>query len=162
MGQRQLEDEFWAWSCQAYDRPGVSALCLALQEQRGLDVNLALFCLWWGSHGVQLGPADCAALDQAVAPLRDVLKPLRALRRALKGEVQAEARALRETLSALELEVERRAQRRLLRVASREPQLGIAASPPYNLAIYLHWLAFPELEAETEAEQLARLAGCEA
>lgn len=156
MGQRRLEDEFWAWSCEAYARPGVSALCLALQDERGVDVNLALFCLWWGEHGVQLTHQDCAALEQAIAPIRqDILKPLRTLRRQLKHSALPEARPLAETLAALELEIERRAQRRLLRVAGHEPQLGIGASAPHNLATYLDWLDVPS--AEGLADQLAAL-----
>ena len=41
---------FWKFSLELYDREGVAAACLALQEEYQLDVNLLLFCYWHGSN----------------------------------------------------------------------------------------------------------------
>lgn len=72
---------FWDYSLGLYSRPGVSAACLALQDEYGLDVNLLLFCIW----SAVAGPGDlsmsdikaCIAVtrawqERAVQPLRTV------------------------------------------------------------------------------------------
>lgn len=154
---RRLADEFWEWSCAAYARPGVREACLQLQDAHGADVNLALFCLWWGRQGVQLTAEDCRRLAEATAPMRELITPLRALSRALRDCPLPEAAPLRRTLLALELEVERRAQRRLVAVAGREQQLGLAAGPDHNLAVYLDGLGLAD--ATARAAGLAAAAG---
>ena len=105
-------EAFWRFSLDFYARPGVSAACLALQDDHGLDVNLALYACWVGwSGGGRLGAADVATAEQRVASWRGgVIAPLRAARRALKQENVA---ALYAEAKALELAAEREAQRRL-------------------------------------------------
>nr|WP_196242268.1 TIGR02444 family protein [Azospirillum oleiclasticum] len=94
-----------------YRREGVPALCLDLQDRRGADVNILLVAAWAGAAcGVRLAAADLARLDAAVAPWRDeVVRPLRAVRRRVKGEDEG----LYARLKATELEAERIQQDRL-------------------------------------------------
>ena len=40
---------FWDFSLATYSRPDVAEACLSLQDQYALDVNLLLFCCWYGS-----------------------------------------------------------------------------------------------------------------
>ena len=41
--------KFWDFSNQLYDKDGVTEICLNLQEELEVDVNLVLFC-FWGAH----------------------------------------------------------------------------------------------------------------
>jgi uncharacterized protein (TIGR02444 family) len=40
---------FWDFSLATYSRPDVAEACLSLQDQYALDVNMLLFCCWYGS-----------------------------------------------------------------------------------------------------------------
>ncbi len=67
---------FWDFSLALYGREGVARACVALQDRRGLDVNILLFCCWAGSRGRRLDPADLKGLDAAVRPWREaVVRP---------------------------------------------------------------------------------------
>jgi uncharacterized protein (TIGR02444 family) len=108
----------WDFSLAVYDRPGVAAACLALQDRHGLDVNLLLFCCWASSMERALDPATLAAAEAAVSTWRNqVVRPMRALRRRLKREVEGfpagEVEALRGRLLEAELEAERLEQGRI-------------------------------------------------
>ena len=46
MDKQQAPDGFWAFSLVFYGQPGVHEACLALQDDFGADVNLALMCAW--------------------------------------------------------------------------------------------------------------------
>jgi uncharacterized protein (TIGR02444 family) len=107
-------EAFWAFSLRVYAGEGVQPACLALQDVHGLDVNVALWCAFAASRG--LDPR--AALDEARALSEawsgDVVQPLRAARRALKTErfepmgIGAEDRlSLRRAVQAAELNAER-------------------------------------------------------
>lgn len=104
---------FWAFSRDLYDRPGLAAACLALQDGHGADVNLLLLGFWRASRGFAgWAPGELDRAEAAVAPVRAVLGPLRQARRALKA-LQADepvAGLLYTEAKALELEVERVAQ----------------------------------------------------
>jgi uncharacterized protein (TIGR02444 family) len=102
---------FWGFATAFYDRPGVAAWCLGLQDRAGRDVNLLLLCLWSGEAlGLDLDEPDLCALAAAVAPWNArAVHPLRALRRSFTEEA-----VLRAKIGAAELEAERLAQRHLL------------------------------------------------
>lgn len=113
---------FWAFSLAVYARPGVPPACLELQDRRGIDVNLLLFAAWAGiGCGVALTAERLAALDAAVAGWRrDMVQPLRAIRRRAKGEDEA----LYRRMKAAELEAERVQQDRLFTASGLDPQAG--------------------------------------
>ena len=103
----------WDWSLSVYGRPGVAAACLAAQDRYGADVNLLLWAAWAGCvHGHRLTAVEVETARAAVAAWhRDVVLPLRAVRRRLKhGPAPAPNSAtdpLRARVKAAELEAER-------------------------------------------------------
>jgi uncharacterized protein (TIGR02444 family) len=114
--------EFWAFSLDFYRRPGVAETCLALQDREGKDVNLVLWCLWtgWSGRG-RLSAGHLVRAEATVAPWRrDVVVPLRSVRRTLKGSSVAGAEALRDRVKTLELESERLQQVLLASLAPRQ------------------------------------------
>jgi uncharacterized protein (TIGR02444 family) len=134
-------DEFWAFSLDVYARPGVAAACLRLQDELELDVNLVLLCCWLARSGRgRLNEDDLAAAEARAAPWRrEIVEPLRAVRRALKTMVDAASASLYAEIKHLELRAEREEQGRLLagslgcRSAARTVEEDLAA----NLRLYL-------------------------
>lgn len=111
---------FWDWSLEIYGRRRVEETLLDLQDRLGLDVNMLLFAGWTGATGRgRLSPEDWKRLIEGVAGWRgDVVEPLRAVRRHLKGaRDMPEAAMLRDKVKALELEAEHAAQLTIARLA---------------------------------------------
>ena len=117
---------FWRFSLMVYARPGVAEALIALQDRGGHNVNLMLFALWLGlSEATALDPAGLARAKAAIAGIdRDVVAPLRRLRRALKADPDPDIRALRRRVLALEIAAERRVQSRLATCLPRGSQAG--------------------------------------
>ncbi|CAO3429664.1 TIGR02444 family protein [Azospirillum doebereinerae] len=113
---------FWDFSLAVYGRPGVPACCLALQDGRGIDVNLLLFAAWAGMDcATALSAEALERVDSAVAAWRrEVVQPLRAVRR----RVKAEDEALYRRMKAVELEAERIQQDRLFAAGGLVPRPG--------------------------------------
>lgn len=42
-------ERFWNFSVRTYRTEGVPAACLSLQDERGADVNVLLYCMWLGA-----------------------------------------------------------------------------------------------------------------
>ena len=86
-----LDDDFlvfglWSFSLAHYAKPGVKAACLALQDEHGLDVNVALACLWHERRGAPpLSREDITALLAAVAAAQRRVWAIRPLRREAKA-----------------------------------------------------------------------------
>lgn len=103
---------FWNFSLAVYRSTEVQNECLLLQDRFGLDVNLVLLCAFLGAvHGVALSAGDIASARQEIGRWHeDIVRPLRAARRALKTVEAADAEAalqLRTKVKAAELEAER-------------------------------------------------------
>jgi uncharacterized protein (TIGR02444 family) len=98
----------WDWAVAAYARPGVAEACLRLQDEFGQNVSLLLWA--WRARA-----ADAAVIARAVAVARawdeTTLRPLRAVRQALKPSsppvADAAREALRDEVKAAELHAER-------------------------------------------------------
>jgi uncharacterized protein (TIGR02444 family) len=77
--------KFWNFSLQLYDREGVAAACLELQDAYQLDVNLILFCFW---HGSAYGEVDSELLQNVIELSIEwrshVVQPLRSARAWMK------------------------------------------------------------------------------
>ncbi len=105
------DNPFWDFSLAVYGRAGVGEACVALQDRHGLDVNLLLLCCWAATRGRGLDAAELSRLVAAVAGWqREVVRPLRGVRRWLKSQAvgaAGAARALRAAVKAQELEAER-------------------------------------------------------
>ena len=105
--QLTLENPLWKFSAVIYAEAGVQEECLALQERYSLDVNLLLFCAYTGGHGVTLSADELRDAMAAVADWHhDVVRPLRAARRALKSARAEAAQALRNDVKNDELRAE--------------------------------------------------------
>lgn len=128
---------FWAWSLEIYARPGIAEACLALQDQRGVDVNLLLLGLWLATRGRTLPPETAAAVaDEAATWQREVVRPLRGVRRSLKGRQGDPAvAALRREVAAVELAAERLAQIAL----ERQVRDRACAAPATPATAELSW-----------------------
>src|SRR5476649_1083470 len=74
-----LPHPFWNFSLEVYSGEGVTEACLYLQERRGCDVNVLLFCCWLGASGRPTLSADrLQAILAEIAPWQaEVVKPLR-------------------------------------------------------------------------------------
>jgi uncharacterized protein (TIGR02444 family) len=95
-----LPHPFWNFSLELYAGEGVAEACLDLQERRGCDVNILLFCCWLGASG---RPTLTAERLRAILKVSDVwqaeiVRPLRQVRRLLKDKPWLET--LPETVDA--------------------------------------------------------------
>jgi uncharacterized protein (TIGR02444 family) len=99
----------WAFALQAYALPGVAPLCMRLQDEHGLDVDVVLACLWLAARGGTLDDPDLDRMLAAAAPARARVLELRALRHAVGSDREHDPRwqATYEQLKAAELAAER-------------------------------------------------------
>lgn len=98
----------WPFAVHVYALQGVSGLCLRLQDEHGLDVDVLLTLLWQACQGAVVDDAILDRLLAAAAPIRPRVQELRALRRAVGSDRVQEPR-WRETyehLKAAELAAE--------------------------------------------------------
>lgn len=100
-----LENPFWQYSLNCYAREGVERLCLRLQNQYGVNVNVLLWACWSAEQGVALEQVRLLQALRLIAPCQcDYVEPLRAMRNALTSPMQ---QALRKKILAAELEAEK-------------------------------------------------------
>jgi len=95
-----LPHPFWNFSLELYAGEGVAEACLDLQERRGCDVNILLYCCWLGVSG---RPTLTAERLRAILKVSDIwqaeiVRPLRQVRRLLKDKPWLDA--LPETVDA--------------------------------------------------------------
>jgi uncharacterized protein (TIGR02444 family) len=160
---------FWRFSLRFYRQPKVADACIALQEERGVDVNLLLFLLWQATRKRAFTAADVEELETRIGAWRGMtVIPLRTLRRALKTPpplvAGAAAELFRTKVKAVELEAERLQQEAMYQLADTSP-LGREVSSPEDaarssVAAYaaIRGGAFPQSAIET---LLAALTGLE-
>lgn len=141
IGKSNLSGEaFWRFSLAFYAGPGLADALIALQDRAGLDVNLMLFALWRGAvHGQRLQASELRAAAAAIAPLRrEIVGPLRDLRRRLKTVEDADIQTLRRRVLGLELAAERAAQSRLAAIlGAAQSEADRCAAAEANLLLYL-------------------------
>ena len=131
-------EAFGRFSLAFYARPGVAEALLGLQDRAGLDVNRILFAIWQGAvYRHRLEAAELQAVEAAVAPLRrEIVEPVRDLRRRLKTQTDEDIQALRRRVAVLELAAERAAQARLAAaVTASAGQMERFAAAEANLAL---------------------------
>ncbi len=83
-----LPHPFWNFSLETYAADGVAEACLDLQDRRGCDVNILLFCCWLGASGRPTLTADRLRTVLKVSDewQAEIVKPLRQVRRLLKDK----------------------------------------------------------------------------
>ncbi|MBL8224019.1 MAG: TIGR02444 family protein [Chromatiales bacterium] len=157
----------WPWSLATYGRAGFSAAALELQDRHGLDVNILLYCLWAGLvHRALLGEDGVrAALVATRAWQAEVVLPLRAARRWLKGRVHPEselAAALRRRVADAELDAERGEQALLAALAlPAERAADPLAAAAVNLRAYARAAGLGPAADGTLGRALSLAAGCD-
>lgn len=99
----------WPFAVHAYAIPGVGPLCVRLQDEHGLDVDVLLAILWQVCRGAAIDDAAIDRLLEAVAPVRSRVRELRALRHTVGSDRVLEPRwqETYEHLKAAELAAER-------------------------------------------------------
>ena len=128
---------FWDFSLALYGRGKVADCCLELQDRRGLDVNLILYCCWLASAGIAIEAGHIVVAEKRLRRWRRrVIQPLRRLRRELKedpmGMPVRAAERVRRRIAEAELAAERVAQ---MALAGLTPTgRPIAATRPNRLA----------------------------
>jgi uncharacterized protein (TIGR02444 family) len=154
-------ENFWDCSLRHYALPGVAESCLRLQDEYGLDVNLVLCCLWYGSTYGVLSPPQLERLTEFSEQWSgQVVRPLRQVRRWLKTELSrgelpgTELATLRSQVKKLELQAEHLQQNELEALlapsvsdTSSTGQAGMAK----NLK---HYLLHQGIEIDTSLHQL--------
>lgn len=95
-----LPHPFWNFSLELYGGEGVAEACLDLQERRGCDVNVLLFCCWLGASGRPTLTAERLRTVLKVSDLwqAEIVQPLREVRKLLKDRTWGSA--LPETVDA--------------------------------------------------------------
>jgi uncharacterized protein (TIGR02444 family) len=157
------DNPFWDFSLVVYDRAGVAAACLALQNRHGVDVNVLLFCAWAGSCGHPLGPGDLAKLRTAAHPWQSaVVAPLRAVRRQLKameGTPESAIGRLRSRIKGAELDAEAVEQRLLFEGLAIAAGAGVPSLSGANMIAYLAAMNVA-VDAADVADLATVLRGC--
>lgn len=129
----EAESAFWQFSLRFYRRAEVPALCLQLQDEHGIDVNLLFFMCFLAINGRRVAADEVRRIDHRNSEWRgNVVQPLRAIRRALKGGIAPvdgeAAEALRSAIKRDELQAERLQQKALEREFSCGA-IGQSATP---------------------------------
>ncbi|MBS0223873.1 MAG: TIGR02444 family protein [Proteobacteria bacterium] len=124
-----LPHPFWNFSLELYAGDGVAEACLDLQERRGCDVNILLFCCWLGASGRPTLTAERlrTILKASDAWQAAIVKPLREVRKRLKD--QPWTPALPETVDATRRRV---ADAELAAEHAEQLKLASLHSPPAN------------------------------
>ena len=89
--EQQGAGELWRASLELYAREGMSSALIALQDRRGADVNLLLYCCWTAQSGRgRQSASDLRRAEAAIAAWRDeVTLPLRDLRNRIKASPES-------------------------------------------------------------------------
>jgi uncharacterized protein (TIGR02444 family) len=154
VGQDVAGTGFWDFSLEIYGFAGVADASLHLQDVVGTDVNIALYCVYAGLVlGIRLDQGGLDRLGDAVTTWNEVsVKPLRAIRRALKQlQSDDDVPEFRKRVQVLELEAERIAQFRLAAALPPSPPApGNMDLARDNLLLYGGDAALPLLNAIRE------------
>jgi len=119
----------WSFSVHTYGKPGVADACLALQDRYGLDVNVLLYCCWFGrTRGVVDEPLWDRVLAFSGSWAENVVRPLRAVRTWMKhagctepGISNDTCMELREEIKRIELKAEQIQENTLEELAGNSP-----------------------------------------
>jgi uncharacterized protein (TIGR02444 family) len=150
-------ESLWNFSIAYYSLPGKADICLALQDSKGMDVNVLLFLLWQAQRRRRLSRADIeSVVDFGKSWRTSVVQPLRGVRRFLKHPGPSwegdEIRTFRERIKGEELFAERVQQNAM---AAAFPNLGqdsaMLPAARENLALYADLLAVSLTDCELAA-----------
>ena len=152
----------WSFSLDFYDRPGVAAALIALQDEAGVNVNLVLFAIWLGLSGRRrLDKEGVGEAERAIGSISaEVIEPLRTLRRRLRMAPDTDIQRLRESIKTIEIDAERAVQARLAALAPPPSEADPSqrqADAEANLLLYLSPKAATNLHGAIVRRELQRL-----
>lgn len=80
-----MSESFWDFSVRTYRTDNVHEACLALQDERDVDVNMLLFCFWFGvTRGRQEAKSFQNTFNFSETWATRVVRPLRHVRTWMK------------------------------------------------------------------------------
>ncbi len=89
--QNLPDNAFWQWSLETYERNDVAQTLLNLQDHYDININLVIWLLWPDKNSIEAQHLETA--QNAISSINDqYTRPLRHLRRTLKGVPGQEAR----------------------------------------------------------------------
>ena len=150
-----MPTDLWRFAEDYYQRPGVEAACLQLQDH-GADVCLLICGAWLGRRGVACTAARIERLQAVAQPWqRQVVERLRQLRRDWRDAAQGDdaLATLREQVKRLELDAERVQLQRLAALSHAWPSEG-----EQDPQAWLDALAPTGTQADRDALQRLRIA----
>jgi len=160
------DSTFWSFTVGLYGKPGVASALIGLQDRLGLDVNMLLYCCWAGADGRLLSREDLKAVEAVAEPWQsEVVRPLRALRRRLKGGFAPlpadRVESYRKRVNELEIEGEHIVQNAMGAQPRGERQAGAASTAQVvaNLKAYLR-LRHAPVETAEQAELTTVVRAC--
>ena len=130
---RDVDDEarrLWAFAVDIYGMHGVKQACLSIQARYGLSISMLLGTIWTGAEGYgRLGATEMeTTIRRGIEWHREIIEPLRGLRRRLRQEpprgLERKTETLRHHLLEQELEAERIEQRLFLEDFPQGPVSG--------------------------------------
>jgi uncharacterized protein (TIGR02444 family) len=145
-----VTDSLGDFALGVYAADGVSAACLALQDGLDVDVNVVLFAAYLGAvRAERLTDAGLtAALDRVGGWHREVVRPLRSVRRRLKVDPVPGAAQLRTELQRLELDAEMVELAELGALAAEEGRPPASGTPTERAAAAIGTVVGGELDDE--------------
>ena len=153
------KETFWDFACRTYERETIAPLCLQLQNDHGLDVNVLLFILWSGDQGQ--GVSDLGFWQDVVQYSREwqegVVKPLRSARQQLKIKMQLgepHLEELRKAILLVELQAEQEQIEQLEKMHRSCPQDKEATS---EQMVRLYLSALPAEPNDVQDQLLVKL-----
>ena len=127
-----LPHPFWNFSLEVYGGDGTARACLELQERRGADVNVLLYCAWLGASG--RGTVTVEKLKAVIADIAqwqtEIVRPARALRQKIRALGGATAGSGADFPNQVEAARRKAAEAEL--AAEHVEQLVLAAHAPFS------------------------------
>jgi uncharacterized protein (TIGR02444 family) len=128
-----VSQNFWEFSLDLYSSTEVSAACLDLQNQYGIDVNLLLLCCWSGACVGELSEESLSqALNYSKQWREQVVSPLRQTRRWMKLNMpidqnqQIDFQEVRDEIKSVELRAEKHQQSVLEQIVMGQSNSGVS------------------------------------
>lgn len=81
--------EFWNFSTQTWMLPDIEKVCLDLQNEFDVNVNILLYCCWIGNKKLSINDDDLQMLLDTTQPWQTIIKPLRDSRKMMKQSLLA-------------------------------------------------------------------------
>lgn len=156
---------FWDFSVRAYYGEGVQEAFLALQNERGVDINMLLFCIWLGrTHGEFTDGLFHAACDFSARWAQHVVVPLREVRTWMKGAGCHDGKVpvhdcmdLREKVKGVEFAAEKMQEEVLESLCADHPRVQQSAAQQLAAASSNVQRYFARLDIEAEGRALQQL-----